>query len=175
MMVSVRPVSPGDAAELAELLRANREFIAPWDPIRDDEYFTVDGQRKLIRAALDSEANEPHVIEVDGAIAGRVNLNNVVRGPFQSCSLGYWVSRHVNGRGVATAAVGQIVRIAFGDLGLHRVEAGTLLHNTGSQRVLDRNGFVRFGLAPKYLKIAGAWQDHVLYQRINDWSGPAGG
>ena len=167
MKVSVRLVSVADAAELTGLLRANREFLAPWDPIRDEEYFTLDGQRKLIRAALDSEANEPHVIEADGAIAGRVNLNNVVRGPFQSANLGYWVSRHLNGRGVATEAVGEIVRIAFDDLGLHRVEAGTLLHNTGSQRVLERNGFVRFGMAPRYLKIAGQWQDHALFQRIN--------
>jgi [ribosomal protein S5]-alanine N-acetyltransferase len=168
MKVSVRAVSLGDAPELTRLVRANREFLAPWDPVRDEEYFTLDGQRKLIRAALDSEANEPHVIEADGAIAGRINLNNVVRGPFQSASLGYWVSEHLNGRGVATAAVGEMVRIAFGDFGLHRLEAGTLVHNTGSQRALERNGFVRFGLAPNYLKIAGRWQDHVLFQRTDD-------
>jgi ribosomal-protein-alanine N-acetyltransferase len=168
MKVSVRSVSLGDAPELTALLRANREFLAPWDPVRDDGYFTVDGQRQLLRAVLESEAGEPHVIEVDGAIAGRINLNNVVRGPFQSASLGYWVSRHLNGRGVATAAVAEMVRIAFDDLALHRVEAGTLLHNTGSQRVLERNGFVRFGMAPKYLKIAGTWQDHALFQRVND-------
>jgi ribosomal-protein-alanine N-acetyltransferase len=64
--------------------------------------------------------------------------------------------------------VAQIVRIAFEELGLHRLEAGTLLHNTASQRVLERNGFTRFGLAPKYLSIAGRWQDHVLFQRINE-------
>jgi ribosomal-protein-alanine N-acetyltransferase len=47
---------------------------------------------------------------------------------------------------------------------LHRIQAGTLLHNIGSQRVLERNGFVRYGLAPAYLNIAGKWQDHILYQ-----------
>lgn len=170
MTISIRPVSIDDATPLADLLRVNREFLAPWDPVRDEEYFTVDGQRKLIRGALDSDSTEPHVIEADGEIVGRVNLNNVIRGPFQSSSLGYWVSEHVNGRGVGTAAVGAMVRIAFGDLGLHRVEAGTLLHNTGSQRVLERNGFARFGMAPNYLMIAGSWQDHVLYQVTNDQS-----
>jgi ribosomal-protein-alanine N-acetyltransferase len=53
-------------------------------------------------------------------------------------------------------------------LRLHRAEAGTLVHNIGSQRVLERNGFARYGLAPKYLRIAGRWQDHVLFQRINE-------
>jgi ribosomal-protein-alanine N-acetyltransferase len=57
-----------------------------------------------------------------------------------------------------------MMRVAFEELGLHRIEAGTLLHNVRSQRVLERNGFVRFGVAPAYLKIAGAWQDHVLFQ-----------
>ena len=60
-----------------------------------------------------------------------------------------------------------MLRTAFGELGLHRVEAGTLVHNRASQRVLERNGFVRYGLAPQYLRIAGRWQDHVLFQVLN--------
>ena len=55
---------------------------------------------------------------------------------------------------------------AFKKLGLHRVQAETLLDNTPSQRVLERNGFVRYGLAPKYLNIAGRWQDHIMFQRL---------
>ena len=69
-----------------------------------------------------------------------------------------------NGREVALR---QMLALAFGELGLHRVEAGTLLHNVRSQRVLERNGFVRFGLAPRYLRIEGRWQDHVLFQVLN--------
>ena len=64
-----------------------------------------------------------------------------------------------------------MVQLAFGELRLHRVKAGTLLHNVGSQRVLERNGFVRFGVAPSYLKIAGRWQDHALYQLLNPGPG----
>ena len=55
---------------------------------------------------------------------------------------------------------------AFGQLDLHRLEAGTLVDNLGSQRVLEKNDFERIGLAPGYLKIAGAWRDHILFQRI---------
>lgn len=168
MTTTVRPVSLDDVPELTRLILANREFLGPWEPVRDEEYFTEDAQRELVRAALDNPASGPHVIELDGRIAGRINLNTIVRGPFQSSSLGYWVSRDVNGRGVATAAVGAMLRIAFGRYGLHRVEAGTLVHNTGSQKVLERNGFERFGLAPRYLAIAGRWQDHILFQRLNE-------
>ncbi|WP_308215262.1 GNAT family N-acetyltransferase [Pseudarthrobacter sulfonivorans] len=52
------------------------------------------------------------------------------------------------------------------DLGLHRLEASTLLHNVGSQRVLQKAGFRHIGMAPQYLRIAGKWQDHNLYQVI---------
>ncbi|HZJ04274.1 MAG TPA: GNAT family protein [Nocardioidaceae bacterium] len=65
---------------------------------------------------------------------------------------------------LATAAVRDIKRVAFEELGLHRIQAETLLHNARSKRVLERNGFVRIGMAPEYLKSAGEWQDNDLYQ-----------
>ena len=90
-----------------------------------------------------------------------------MRGPFQSCSVGYWVAAADNGHGLATAALGHIKQVAFEDLGLHRIEAGALADNVRSQRVLERNGFVRFGVAPQYLLIAGEWQDHGTYQVLS--------
>jgi ribosomal-protein-alanine N-acetyltransferase len=107
-----------------------------------------------------------HVILDDARIIGRVTLSNVVRGPFQSCNLGYWVSSADNGRGHATAAVAAMIRLAFSELDLHRIQAGALVHNVASQRVLEHNEFERIGVASRYLRIAGRWQDHILFQRI---------
>ncbi|GIE93735.1 GNAT family N-acetyltransferase [Paractinoplanes rishiriensis] len=169
--VTTRLVAVADAPELAAVLTANREFLAPWDPVRGDDYYTAEGQRAHLEEVLRLWATGtalPQVILDDGRIVGRVNLSNVVRGPFQSANLGYWVAQDANGRGVATAAVARTARTAFDDLGLHRLEAGTLVHNLGSQRVLERNGFQRYGLAPRYLRIAGEWQDHILYQLLAD-------
>jgi ribosomal-protein-alanine N-acetyltransferase len=167
-----RLVTLDDAPVLAEVLRASRDFLAPWEPIRGDDYFTVGGQFAVIREVLGRHARGaalPHVIlDSSGSVAGRITLSGIVRGPFQSCSIGYWVSVTAAGRGLATAAVRDMVRVAFGELGLHRVQAETLLHNVRSQRVLKRNGFRRIGMAPAYLQIAGQWQDHILYQVIND-------
>lgn len=167
-MRRTRLVTLDDAAVLARLLVDNRDFLAPWEPERGDDYFTTDGQRADLRSALERHAEGstvPWVILDDsGRVVGRVTLNGIVRGPLQSCNVGYWVRANDNGRGLATAAVRDIKQVAFGELGLHRIEAGTLLHNVASQRVLERNGFVRFGVAPQYLKIAGRWQDHALYQ-----------
>ena len=166
-----RDLSPDDAPALARLVRADRAFLAPWDADRGEQWFTDDGQREDVATALrrraDGLAWPCVVLDDDREVVGRINLNNIVRGAFQSCSVGYWVTSAANGRGYATGAVAELLRTAFEDLGLHRVEAGTLLHNAASQRVLEKNGFTRFGLAPKYLKIAGRWQDHVLFQVLD--------
>jgi [ribosomal protein S5]-alanine N-acetyltransferase len=170
-MSITRLVTPEDAPALADLLRVNRAFLAPWEPVRAESFFTAEGQRAALRAALLEHQRGfrlPLVIlGEDGQVAGRINLNEIVRGPFQSCHLGYWLGQAYNGRGLASAAVREVVRVAFAELGLHRIEAGTLLHNVRSQRVLERNGFTRFGVAPAYLNIAGTWQDHAMYQVVN--------
>jgi ribosomal-protein-alanine N-acetyltransferase len=170
-MSVTRLVRIEDAEALAELARANREFLAPWDPVRGEEYYTLAGQRLMIELAL-REHHEgtavPHVVlDPSARVVGRATISRIVRGAFQSCGLGYWVSSADNGRGLATAAVADLKLLAFEQLGLHRIEAGTLVHNVRSQRVLERNGFVRFGTAPGYLRIAGRWQDHVLFQVLN--------
>jgi len=169
-IVTVRRATVDDAEALAALALANRAFLSPWEPVRPDEYFTAEYQRAALRAlhAQDPPGTVPCVILVDGEPAGRITLNNVARGAFSSADLGYWVAQQHNGRGVATAAVAAVLDLAFGKLGLHRVQAATLLHNAGSQRVLARNGFTRIGVAPRYLRIAGEWQDHVLFQRLAD-------
>ncbi len=168
---ATRLITHGDAAALAALVRINRRFLAPWEPLRSDSYFTLAGQQDAIADVLARSHDGsvlPHVIlDPSGRLVGRITLNGIVRGPFQSCSVGYWVAEADTGRGLATAAVADIITVAFGELGLHRIQAETLLHNTASQRVLQRNGFVCIGTAAAYLKIAGWWQDHHLYQVLN--------
>ena len=170
-MTRTRLLALDDAPALLEIAREDKKFLAPWEPQRDERWLTEAGQLEEVRAKLEQYRLGlalPHVVlDDDGELVGRVTLNNVVRGAFQSCSVGYWIRSAVNGRGHATAAVRTMLRTAFDELGLHRVEAGTLVHNRGSQRVLERNGFVRYGLAPQYLRIAGRWQDHVLFQVLN--------
>ncbi|WP_338075101.1 GNAT family N-acetyltransferase [Kineococcus vitellinus] len=169
---ALRLVTERDAAALAGLLSGNWSFLAPFEPERGPEHFTADGQARLLRHALSEHAAGrvvPWVVEHDGELVGRLTLSSLVRGPFQSADVGYFVAEAVNGRGVATTAVAQAVAAAFapppGGLGLHRLQAATLLSNSASQAVLQRNGFERIGVARRYLRIAGSWQDHVLYQR----------
>ncbi len=170
-MTGTRLLHPDDAPALLRIAREDRNFLAPWEPRRDERWWTEAGQLEEIVAKLEQHRlglAVPHVVlDAAGDVIGRITLNNVVRGAFQSCSVGYWIRSAANGRGHATSAVRTMVRLAFEELGLHRVEAGTLVHNAASQRVLERNGFTRYGLAPQYLRIAGRWQDHELFQLLN--------
>ncbi|MCD0444002.1 GNAT family N-acetyltransferase [Glycomyces sp. A-F 0318] len=170
-MIAIRPVVPGDAEAVAALRREGRDYLAPWEPDRGEASYTAAGVRETIAASLERAAagtGFSYSITDDDRVVGGIALNTVVRGPyFRSCSFGYWVARSEAGRGVATEAVRLAKAVAFGELGLLRVQAETLPHNTASQKVLARNGFEPIGLAPAYLKIAGKWQDHLLFQVLN--------
>lgn len=163
-MPTIRPLVEADAQALLELRIANRAFVAPFDPERLESFFTLAAQSEVARnpdglrfAILDGEA-----------LAGTISLSNVAYGSFRSANVGYWVSADRNGRGLATRAVAELVELAFREIGLHRLEAGTLVDNIGSQRVLEKNGFEQIGLARKYLRINGAWRDHLLFQRVDE-------
>ena len=159
-----------DGTAVADLLATHRDFFAPWDPLRDDDWFTVDSQRSILETSLHGYAQGTMVpmVIVDGTeMIGRLNLNGVTRGALQSAAVGYWMSPTHQGRGFATRALAEAIAFAFGELNLHRLQAETLLHNTASQQVLLRNGFRPYGVAPEYLNIAGRWQDHVLFHLLN--------
>ena len=162
-----RLIGLDDASVLATLATRNRTTMRPYEPRRDEDFFTPAGKRTRITDALDQHDRGyllPYVILNEGEVVGTIALNEIIRGPLQSASVGYWVDEAHRGRGLATAALSEILAAAFGELGLHRVQAGTLIDNERSQRVLARCGFVRYGLAPSYLLIDGAWRDHVLFQ-----------
>ncbi|MET9363094.1 GNAT family protein [Streptomyces sp. NPDC006632] len=161
-MTTLRPAEPSDTPAIAAALLRNREHMRPWEPYRPESFYTADG--------LAERFAEPGVrrwLRVDGErVVGQFTLSGIVLGPLCSASLGYWVDAEYNGRGIATSSVEEVCRLAVDELGLHRIEAGTVLHNHASQRVLAKAGFEEYGLAPRYLHIHGEWRDHRLFQRI---------
>lgn len=158
----IRTLTGADAAELLALQLENREFLAPFEPHRPPQYYTLAGQKEWIAVGV------RFAILREQAIVGTISLTNILRGPLQSASLGYWVAREHNGAGLASAAVGAVVVHAFEHMHLHRVEAGTLPDNVASQKVLLRNGFREIGLARRYLYLGGRWCDHKLFERVAD-------
>ena len=99
-------------------------------------------------------------------LLGGLTLGGIRRGVAQAGTLGYWMGATHAGKGHMTSAVAAAARHGFTTLRLHRIEAACLPQNIASMTLLERNGFQREGLAKAYLKINGAWRDHVLYARI---------
>lgn len=158
----------GDGPAMGAAYRRNREHLAPTDPDRPDEHFTDEHQTEDVArqvAAAEKGTAYSFVVWYGEQVVGRVALVNFVRGPMQSAVLSYWVDVDHQGKGLATAMTEYAADHAR-QIGLHRLEAGTMLDNAGSQAVLKRCGFTRIGVAEKLLFIRGEWRDHALYQRI---------
>ncbi|MEV8454543.1 GNAT family protein [Streptomyces sp. NPDC052095] len=168
--IRLRPVKLRDAASLADSLARSRAYMQPWEPIRPDHFYTEQGQRERLTGLLaDCGAGRAKgwvLADAEDRAVGGFNLNGIVLGPLRSGALGYWVDVECAGRGLATAAVRRICEMARDGLGLHRIEAGTMVDNVASQRVLAKCGFEQYGLAPRFLHINGDWRDHRVFQRI---------
>jgi len=133
-----------------------------------DGLYTQAAQRRELTARERDRSVDPlerFLIQADGEASGVISVSRISRGPFQNAGLGYWITEPMNGRGIATRAVGLVCEWGFGPAGFHRLEAATLVDNTASQTVLRRNNFTEIGLSPKYLFINGAWRDHILFAR----------
>ena len=167
--VTLRLLTERDVAVVLDAYLRNREHLAPWDPARSESFFTSVEQAAILTDQIEqlkAGSSVPFVIINNDTIIGRITLTGIVRGPFQSANVGYWVDKNHVGQGLASAALENVINHCNKDLGLHRLQASTLLHNLGSQKVLRKAGFEPIGIAKKYLKIAGTWQDHLLFQRI---------
>lgn len=157
---------------MSEAYLRNRQHLAAWEPARNETFFAPSHQLGIIRAKLmqHSVGQEAPWVLVDHDdptfIVGAITLTGIVHCPFLSANLGYWVDSSLNRRGIGSAAVSFAMDHARTELGLHRVQAATMLHNEPSRKILRRAGFQEIGVAPQYLKIAGRWQDHLLHQLI---------
>jgi ribosomal-protein-alanine N-acetyltransferase len=160
-----------DAVQRARLLACNAAFLKPYMPEAALRHLAVEQQEAVLLRFEEESASGlryPWGIFTAGgeSFCGWVNLNNVVRGAFHSADVGYAMDKSLTGRGIMTEAVAAVVGMAFGSLGLHRIQAAIMPANTASRRVLESNGFESIGLSRQYLQINGQWEDHWLYARI---------
>jgi [ribosomal protein S5]-alanine N-acetyltransferase len=169
--VILRPPRASDHADWAALRLASRPYLTPWEPTwPDDDLSRAAFRRRLAIYGREMEQGTawPLFAFADGHLVGAITLSNVRRGVAETGTLGYWIAQAHAGRGLATAAVRAMVDFAFSELRLHRVEAACVPANQASRRVLEKAGFEAEGRARAYLKINGAWADHLLFGRVND-------
>jgi ribosomal-protein-alanine N-acetyltransferase len=171
--VMMRAPEAGDYKAWLGLRLVSRGFLVPWEPQwQSNDLTRVSFRARVKRYWRDIEDDVAYpffIFTTDRrTFLGGITLSNVRRGVAQIATLGYWIGAPFARQGYMTAALRLVLPFAFEHLQLHRVEAACLPDNQGSIALLERNGFAREGLARRYLKINGRWQDHLLFAHLGD-------
>lgn len=162
-----------DYSAWSELRARSQEFLTPWEPAwTSSELSKISFRRRLKYYARDLREDVGYAFFIfrneDDTLLGGMTLSNVRRGVTQACTLGYWIGAPYERQGYMSAGVAAVIPFVFDTLRLHRLEAACLPHNEASKCLLEKAGFAYEGLARRYLKINGHWQDHSLYGLVED-------
>jgi ribosomal-protein-alanine N-acetyltransferase len=165
--VELRPPRPADEDAWCALVGVSRTAFTGWV---GTEGTPVAFAKYLERSRSPAAACRLIWRREDDALLGAVNLTEIVRGVFQSGYLGYYIGAPFQGQGYMTEGLRLMLRLAFGGLRLHRVEANVQPGNAASLALVRRAGFRREGCSPRYLKVAGRWRDHEHWALLSeDW------
>lgn len=161
-----------DFDAIKDYLYRNKEFLAPWEPLRTNLYYDEDAIYERLEKQVANKDNPGELglyvfLKDSYRIIGSVTLSSIIKGPFQSCYIGYKLDVSEVNKGYMTEAVQQVIDIAFNNLGLHRIEANIMPRNNSSIKVVQKLGFEYEGLSKEYLKINGVWEDHAHYVILN--------
>ncbi|MBY8113205.1 ribosomal protein S5-alanine N-acetyltransferase [Vibrio fluvialis] len=170
--IILRTAEFDDAARISNYFTANRDYLKPWEPKREEAFFSELGwQQRLIKL---SELHKMSlgfyllIIDADSdEMLGTISFSNISRFPFYACNVGYSLAEQAQGKQVMTRALKMACDYMFNEQNLHRVMASYMPHNKRSEAVLQRLGFVHEGQAKDYLLIDGQWQDHNLTSLVN--------
>ena len=173
----LRPLVAQDFNQWSEVRRRNGRWLTRWEPMRLPHHPDPETNRDVFAARCNARERERHAgsqfafgIFVDGAFAGEINLNNVVRGAFQSATIGYWIDQARAGRSYVAEAVAVLAQWSFEELQLHRLEICIIPRNANSRRVMEKLAIRAEGLAERFLEIDGIWEDHVRYGiTVEEW------
>ncbi len=172
--LEIRSLTPDDSKLMRQFALKNREFLKPFEPSRDESYFTQEFWEANLRDSLNQFKEEKafRFLFIDrnqgGSVLGSVNFSNLCRGPFQAANLGYSLDQTVQGQGLMNEALSALLHFMFEKCNFHRIMANYLVSNQRSGRLLAKLGFEVEGKAKFYLKINGEWQDHILTSKINN-------
>ncbi|MEM9515459.1 MAG: GNAT family protein [Actinomycetota bacterium] len=173
----LRPLAASDFAEWSEVRTRNEEWLTVWEPSRHPNQPDPTTDRsafvsRCLQRDRDRAAGTAYQfgLFVDDRVVGEVNVNNVIRGAMQSATIGYWIDQRVAGNGYIGEGVAAVLRFAFDDVGLHRVEICIVPRNERSRRVMEKLAIRDEGVALRYLEINGVWEDHVRYGiTVEEW------
>ena len=171
--LTLRPIFAEDRDAFIQMHEQSHTSFAPWSPnLPEGGYaalFDLQHERYVQGELTGIECRRVAIVTETGEMAGVFAFSNIVRGSWCSCNAGWRVNSTLQGQGICTEAMLAMLEIAFNEqphgLGLHRVEAGVVPTNAASLRIAEKIGMRREGLAKRYLKINGTWQEHAIFAK----------
>ncbi|GAA0123940.1 MAG: GNAT family N-acetyltransferase [Clostridium argentinense] len=166
--IYLKVLTPQDSEQILNYYVKNREYLTPFEPLRDESFYTLEEQTASLIESYKQFIKGQAVhfgIYKDGKFIGRIKINNIVMGVFRNAFIGYSIDENEQGKGYMKEAVKLAIDYAYDELELHRIEASTMVSNEKSQRVLKSCGFQELGVSKEYLYIDGKWQDHIIFYR----------
>lgn len=163
--VELRDLKKRDARKLQTLLIKDRAWLSPWEATTPGIRYPVDA-RDLISNLLYQQrkgSGLAFVIEVEGELAGQINVANILYGSVSSASIGYWIGKDFAGRGAMPIAVALTIDHLFDELHLHRVEIDIRPENDASLRVVQKLQLREEGIKERFIHIDGQWRDHRIF------------
>jgi len=162
-----------NAKEILRYYERNFEFLKIWDPTREEDFYTIDKQKKILKIESEfakfGEQFRFWINKKDSKeIIGNVCFSNIVMGNFRSCFTSYKLDEAEINKGYMTEALNGAIKIMFEEKGLHRLEVNIIPRNIRSRRVVEKLNFIEEGLSKKYLLINGVWEDHLHYAKYNE-------
>jgi ribosomal-protein-alanine N-acetyltransferase len=168
--VTLRPIVAADFEAWSEVRRRCGEWLTRWEPRALVDVSDPAEERRVFLQRIAARERERQLgmgygfgIFLGGRFVGEINLSSIQRGPFQNSYIGYWIDEAQAGQGLMPEATAAILRFAFDDLRLHRVQISVIPRNASSRRVPEKLGLRDEGTALRYLEINGVWEDHVRY------------
>jgi len=163
------------AASVMNFYIRNSAFLTPFEHVKSRAFYTTENHRMTLRLEESQFVNR-NMLRLwifkreDKQLTypiGTLALSNIIRGAFRSCFLGYKMDEQEINKGYMKEAIDEIVRIAFDEMKLHRIEANIMPRNHRSAKVIEKCGFESEGISKRYLKINGIWEDHCRYVKLN--------
>ncbi|WP_407564022.1 GNAT family N-acetyltransferase [Streptomyces sp. 184] len=174
-MPELKRLHAGHAPAVLAFELANRAYFAASIPDRGDAYFDrfTDRFDALLAEQEDGVCAFHVLLDEDGSVLGRFNLVDIED---RTAELGYRVARHAAGRGVATATVRELCRLAAAEHGLRTLRAAVSEGNVASRKVLTKAGFVTDGpVDPAHIGgKPGTWYRRELALRPTGTTAPEG-
>jgi Acetyltransferases, including N-acetylases of ribosomal proteins len=166
--ISLSVLTPNDAEDVLKYYLKNREYLSPFEPDRDDSFYTLPVQRRNLIEGYKQFLNGDSInfgIYRGNRFVGKIQISNIIVGIFKSAFVGYSIDEEEQGKGYMKEALSLVSKYAFDEMGLHRLEASTLIENIKSQKVLKVCGFKQLGINENYLFINGKWRDHIIFYK----------